>query len=610
MGKRELTLVLAIMTLANLYCDRAALNALSVTRPRSGFLGMFGGSRTVKPVSNNRQSIAGMMSLPPPNPKGQSQSMRSPSLAMSPRPESVTSAAPLEMEQKIESEDLPPPLLSMKLIRLIFRGFTADNYGFIIDEARVVDWLTDAATQGTNNKQKHRKSSVTTRASSIASAESGLHQAEGDEDLTGSDADGQNTEPISHHWYEYLTLGGSKRALLSRLPIQFQGPAEDEQDRISSEELDSDRPKLEDLIDPADFTENAESLRDEISEEYTSLQVRRDKSWTNFWARVEAKQDGGNRLSRLFTAGGQFGGKGRTESISGGPIGIASLALSTFEADFIRFVLDGIPMKLRPKVWLECAEASIHYGPKAYEQLTQSHMAEAAPTYLHDIRMDSPRTLTNNVYFRDAKNQTELSNLLGCFALRNKDVGYCQGFNIIAGYLLLAMPTTEQAFWVFCFLIESVFPHSYFTAAHDWRGPRVDIIVLRGYIRQLMPRLAVHLDELEIPDEQTVPINWFLTAFASTLSVEALFRVWDVVLSLPGQQLFLLRVAIALLKVNEERLLAISSASALYACLDRGMNAGEVSIDGLIQASWHLRGIVTQKRVEKQRRVASAQLAG
>lgn len=574
---------------------------------------MFAGSRTVKAAPNNRQSIAGVMSLPPPNAKAQSQSMRSPSLAMSPRLESLTSPPPLEMEQKIESEDLPPPLLSMKLIKLIFRNFIADNYGFIIDEARVVDWLLDSTTHGSYNKQKHRKSSTSTRASSIASTESRPHHTDGDDDVSASDAEGQNPssagEPISH-WYEYLTLGGSKRALLSRMPIQFQGPAEDEQGRVSSDEPDSDRPKLEDLIDPADLTENAERLRDEISEEYTTLQVHRDQSWTRFWARVEAKQEGGNRLSRLFTGGSQFGVKVRAESISGGTIGIASLALSTFEADFIRFVLDGIPMKLRPKVWLECAEASIHYSPKAYEQLTRSHPTEAAPTYLHDIRMDSPRTLTNNVYFRDAKNQAELSNLLGCFALRNKDVGYCQGFNIIAGYLLLAMPTTEQAFWVFCFLIESVFPQSYFTASHDWKGPRADIIVLRGYIRQLMPRLAAHLDELEIADEQTVPINWFLTAFASTLSVEALFRVWDVVLSLPGQQLFLLKVAIALLKVNEERLLAISSASALYACLDRGMNAGDVSIDGLIQASWHLRGIVTPKRVEKQRRVASGQLAG
>ncbi|GAB7350707.1 hypothetical protein MBLNU459_g1264t1 [Dothideomycetes sp. NU459] len=586
---------------------------LQAPRPRSGFLGMFGGSRTVRAAPNNRQSIAGVLSLPASNVKGKSQSMRSPSLAMSPRPESVASAPPLEMEQKIESEDLPPPLLSMKLIKIIFRNFTADNYGFIIDESRVIDWLLNPATQGAFYVQKHRKSSIATRASSIASVESGLHQQEPDEDLSASDAEGQRhgtTEESTSHWYEYLTLGGSKLALLSRLPIQLQGPAEDDHDRMSTDELDSDRPKLEDLIDPADFTEKAEHLRDEISEEYTSLQTSRNQSWTRFWAKVEAKSDGGNRLSRLFTGGSQPGARGRAESMSGGTIGIASLALSTFEGDFIRFVLDGIPMKLRPKVWLECAEASIHYSPKAYEQLASTHAAETAPTYLHDIQMDAPRTLTNNVYFRDEKNQAELSNLLGCFATRNKDVGYCQGFNIIAGYLLLAMPTTEQAFWVFCFLIESVFPHSYFTAAHDWRGPRADIIVLRGYIRQLMPRLAAHLDELEIPDEQTVPINWFLTAFASTLSVEALFRAWDVVLSLPGQQLFLLKVAIALLKVNEERLLAISSASALYACLDRGMNAGGVSIDGLIQASWHLRGIVTPKRVDKQRHVAGKQLVG
>ena len=169
---------------------------------------------------------------------------------------------------------------------------------------------------------------------------------------------------------------------------------------------------------------------------------------------------------------------------------------------------------------------------------------------------------------------------------------------------MLAMPTTEQAFWVFCFLIETVLPAEYFPSDDiSFSGPRADTVVLRGFIRHLMPKLASHMDALDLPDDQTVPINWLLTAFASTLSVEALFRVWDVVLAVPAQGTFLLRVALALLKINEEKLLRAESASALYAVLDRHMGAG-VSIDGLVHASWVLGRHVSAAAVARRREAA------
>ncbi|CAD0086625.1 unnamed protein product [Aureobasidium vineae] len=497
-----------------------------------------------------------------------------PSIAQTTRSNSMSSYKPLEMEQKIENDDLPPPLLDMKIIKILFRAFIADNYGFIIDGPRVQQWLWSLERHRFVSKSRTTsilaRATSNTRSASIASIEEGENEEA--IDVTAQEDESAEANEESRPWHEFLKIEVTKQALLSRLPIQLHGAKMTDSASISSVDTDDGVPRLEELCDPADFTTHAEHLRDEISAEYTQLQVAREQAYDRLMAKVEEPKLASNRFSRIFTTA--------TET-------------------------------MRAKIWLESAQSSIHYSPEDFSMLAAEYNTHPDDQrYLHDIEMDTPRTLTNNVYFRKEKNQDGLALLLGCFAIRNKDIGYCQGFNIIAGYLLLAMPTTEQAFWVFCFLIEKVLPASYFTAEHDWQGPRADTIVLRHYIQALLPRLGAHLDELDVLEEQTVPINWFLTAFASTLSVEALFRVWDVVLGIPGQnqQVFLLHVAIALLKLNEEELLKLDSAAAVYDYMDRKMARGVVTIDGLIQASSRLGPIATAKSVEKRRAEAAKTL--
>ncbi|KAG9647938.1 TBC-domain-containing protein, partial [Aureobasidium melanogenum] len=576
-------------------------------KQRGGLFNLFGGQGSVRQPAKqqNRHSIASMLD---PRMLG----IRSPSIAQASRSNSMSSYKPLEMEQKIENEDLPPPLLDMKIIKIIFRAFIADNYGFIIDGPRVQQWLWSLERH--RFVSKSRTTSITTRATSGTRSASITSIEESNEDAVDTPAqeDGTTeTNEESRPWHEFLTLEVTKQALLSRLPIQLHGNKMTDSASISSVETDDGVPRLEELCDPADFTQHAERLRDEISAEYTQLQVAREQAYDRLMAKVEEPKLASNRFSRMFTTASETVPKNRVEAMGTSTVGIANLAQSGVSGPFVKFVLDGVPMKMRAKIWLESAQSSIHYSPEDFSMLAaEYHSNPDDQRYLHDIEMDTPRTLTNNVYFRKEKNQDALALLLGCFAIRNKDIGYCQGFNIIAGYLLLAMPTTEQAFWVFCFLIEKVLPTSYFTAEHDWQGPRADTIVLRHYIQALMPRLGAHLDELDVLDEQTVPINWFLTAFASTLSVEALFRVWDVVLGIPGQnqQVFLLHVAIALLKLNEDELLKLDSSAAVYDYMDRKMARGVVTIDGLIQASSRLGPIVTAKSVEKRRAEAAKSL--
>lgn len=59
------------------------------------------------------------------------------------------------------------------------------------------------------------------------------------------------------------------------------------------------------------------------------------------------------------------------------------------------------------------------------------------PLYFHlkfavdAIRIDLPRTFPENIFFENIR--TPLFNVLVAYANHNKEIGYCQGLNYIAG---------------------------------------------------------------------------------------------------------------------------------------------------------------------------------
>lgn len=54
-------------------------------------------------------------------------------------------------------------------------------------------------------------------------------------------------------------------------------------------------------------------------------------------------------------------------------------------------------------------------------------------------RYDLDRTFPTHPFFREADWLEKLRRVLCAFALRNADIGYCQGMNFLAGFLLLSM---------------------------------------------------------------------------------------------------------------------------------------------------------------------------
>jgi hypothetical protein len=197
------------------------------------------------------------------------------------------------------------------------------------------------------------------------------------------------------------------------------------------------------------------------------------------------------------------------------------------------------------------------------------------PAELDAILKDVPRTLTTKYDFYAGKGFKRLKEVLVAFVGRYPNLGYTQGLNTVAGYLLLAIPSEEDAFWVLCNIVENFFPEGYFSRSDAMIPPLADNVLLRDCVKELMPQLHQHMDELKISANHTVPIKWFFTAFSSALPETILMRIWDVWLCLPNQKHFLFAFALALLSQNAEGIMGCEDSASYLAYMDSKLKLPE-----------------------------------
>lgn len=341
-------------------------------------------------------------------------------------------------------------------------------------------------------------------------------------------------------------------------------------------------------------------LLTQLTELHDTLQREKTIKWNEFLRKVRAER----KREGETAAGSDARSKQVMPEVTltdGEMIGVAGLGNKGKVGqakwkEFKQLVLGGIPVAYRAKIWAECSGASALRVPGYYDDLVASDMDD--PTIVAQIQMDIHRTLTDNIFFRKGPGVAKLNEVLLAYARRNPEVGYCQGMNLIAGSLLLIMPTAEDAFWVLTSMIENILPRHYYD--HSLLASRADQQVLRQYVTEILPKLSAHLDELGI-ELEALTFQWFLSVFTDCLSAEALFRVWDVVLCFNDGSTFLFQVALALLKLNEQQLLECDSAARVYGYIGNEMTDHAISIDGLVSASDALKREVRRGEVEERR---------
>ncbi|KAF9898369.1 hypothetical protein BX616_004120, partial [Lobosporangium transversale] len=246
-------------------------------------------------------------------------------------------------------------------------------------------------------------------------------------------------------------------------------------------------------------------------------------------------------------------------------------------------VRQGLPSKLRGLIWQSMSQASSTYLETMYTQLLKEHSP-----YERIIQRDLARTFPQIDMFKEegGKGQEMLGNILKAYSLYDPHVGYCQGLGFLVGPLLMNMDEKE-AFCVFVRLMETYDMRTMFTL--NMEGLQLRLYQFSALLSEHLPMLHAHLSFHSIHAAMYAS-QWFLSLFAYTYPLQLVLRIYDVVFS-EGAPETIMRVAVAFLKKNEERLMQLQEFEDLLEVLSTKLydvyedNAGSVIKDAMALSS-------------------------
>uniref|UniRef100_UPI0014454416 growth hormone-regulated TBC protein 1-A-like n=1 Tax=Epinephelus lanceolatus TaxID=310571 RepID=UPI0014454416 len=195
--------------------------------------------------------------------------------------------------------------------------------------------------------------------------------------------------------------------------------------------------------------------------------------------------------------------------------------------------------------------------------------------FLPCLLTDMHRTFPDNVLFQSKAEpslQKALYNVLLAYGHHNKEVGYCQGMNFIAGYLMIITKDEEKSFWLMDALLGRMLPDFYSPAM---LGLKTDQEVLGELVKAKAPAVGQLMDQY--PGIWTLVVSrWFICLYIDILPIETVLRVWDCLFYEGSKVLF--RVALTLIIHHQPEILRARSLTDVCECFKQ-ITSGAFTLD-------------------------------
>ncbi len=189
----------------------------------------------------------------------------------------------------------------------------------------------------------------------------------------------------------------------------------------------------------------------------------------------------------------------------------------------------GPPAEYRWMAWKTALQIANLRVSGLYQQLCDRREECSA---LSTILQDRDRTFADQAFSRPG-----LENVLVAYSLYDPEVGYCQGMNYLAGFLLIVSGSKEEdCFWTLVALMKRKVP-----------GDRLEVDGLRGLYCENFPLLRImlglfesvlaaenpglkeHLRQIGLPNEIWLQ-QWVSSLFLYSFPVGCCVRFWDAIL--------------------------------------------------------------------------------
>ena len=223
---------------------------------------------------------------------------------------------------------------------------------------------------------------------------------------------------------------------------------------------------------------------------------------------------------------------------------------------FERRLIKGPPKLFRWIAWLVAAGVPFKRSKEEYINWLDKEVDQEIIT---QIEKDVSRTLSEGYdLFKSHEAQSSLFRILKAIAALDPELGYCQGINFLAGYVLAICDFEEiESFYFLSSLLSTTY-----SSKMGVRGFFLDsfphlsclLYVFDKLFEEKLPKVHSHFKYLDIPNETWVS-KWFQTLFTICLPPTLCSRLWDC-LFVEGVD-FMLKFAIALLRLLQKSLLNI-----------------------------------------------------